>query len=431
MIFGGVLLAIALFQPMIKRLPITTSIVYLLVGVALGPLGAGLLRVDLLGDSAWLHHGAEIAVIVSLFAVGVKSPLSLGDPAMRPALGLALVSMALTVAMLAGIGVWLLGLELGAAVLLGAVLAPTDPVLASDVQLRHAKDRDRVRVTLSLEAGLNDGTAFPLVMLGLGLLGLHHLGEFGARWMAVDVIWAVAGGLGIGAVLGATVGRLVLRLQARHGGAGLLGEYLVIGLIGVAYGSAVLLQAYGFLAVFAAGVALRMVERRAVAAGRPAVRNAGPRAELAQHGAAELGLTSTLLSTNEQLEHILEALLVVVVGASLAQVTQLDGVWWLAGLLFFLVRPLGCAPVLIRSRFSRVEFGAVSWFGIRGIGSLYYVMYAVDHGLPPALAERLVSLTLVIIALSIVAHGVSVTPFLHGYENWRERRQSRPPSQSA
>ncbi len=112
--------------------------------------------------------------------------------------------MAITIALISIAGVAGLGLSLGAAVLLGAILAPTDPVLASDVQVAHPHDQDRVRFGLTGEAGLNDGAAFPFVMLGLGLLDLHHLGELGWRWLAIDVGWACAGGPAIGVALGTT-----------------------------------------------------------------------------------------------------------------------------------------------------------------------------------------------------------------------------------
>ena len=127
---------------------------------------------------------------------------------------LATVSMFVTVALIAAVGMLGLGLRSGAAVLLGAILAPTDPVLASDVQLAHPHDHDRLRFTLTGEGGLNDGTAFPFVMLGLGLLGLH---EFGTGWTPVARGRRGLGrrrGLATGAALGTLVGRLVVHLRS-------------------------------------------------------------------------------------------------------------------------------------------------------------------------------------------------------------------------
>ena len=157
--------------------------------------------------------------------------------------------MTITVGLVALVGVYVLGLPLGAAILLGAVLAPTDPVLASDVQLESAADTDRFRFSITGEAGLNDGTAFPFVMLGLGLLGLHELGEGGWRWLTVDVVWAITGGLAIGAAGGMAIGRLVVYLRREHKESVGADEFLALGLIAFVYGAAVLTHTYGFLAV--------------------------------------------------------------------------------------------------------------------------------------------------------------------------------------
>lgn len=419
--FGGLLLAVALVHPVVKRLPITTTIVYLLAGVGLGPYGLNVLRIDPAHDAAWLYHGAELTVLLSLFTVGMKLRVRLHDPVLRPALGLATISMILTVALITVVAIVGMNLPLGAAVLLGAILAPTDPVLASDVQLRHPRDRDRVRMTLSVESGINDGTAFPLVTLGLGLLGLHGLGPWGWHWALFDVLWGGIGGLLIGASLGYGLGRLILFLHRRTGKLVSFGEYLVIGLIGVSYGAAVELHAYGFLSVFAASVALRAVERKASAANQKLYAESGEQDVDDEARDAPATLAGMLLSTNEQLEHILEVALVVLVGASLPEIRFDPNAWWFVPLLFLVLRPLACLPVLLVSGFSRFELGTVSWFGIRGIGSLYYVLYAVEQHLPAGIADTLISLTLTTIALSILAHGISVTPLLDLYQSRRKQ----------
>src|SRR6185295_18599699 len=178
---------------------------------------------------------------------------------------LATVSMVATVALIALVAFFGLGLPLGAAILLGGILAPTDPVLASDVQIGDPTDRDRLRFSLTGEAGLNDGSAFPFVLLGLGVLGLHDLGDSLWRWFAIDVVWGVVAGIAIGAALGTLVGKLVLYLRRTHKEATGLDNFLALGLIGMSYGLASLAHGYGFLAVFAAGVALRRIEQRASA----------------------------------------------------------------------------------------------------------------------------------------------------------------------
>ncbi|RYG16385.1 sodium:proton antiporter, partial [bacterium] len=261
-IVGFLLVLMALIGAGLKRLPLTTSLLYLGVGVLLGPLAIGLIRFDPLDHSEALERLTEIAVIVSLFTAGLKLRTPFTDKRWLPPVRLATLTMVVSIGLVTALGVYLLRLPLGAALLLGAVLAPTDPVLASDVQVEHATDRSSLRFALTGEAGLNDGTAFPFVMLGLGLLGHHDLGEVGWRWLTVDLLWAVVAGLGVGWALGQGVGRLTVRLRRKREEEVGYEDLLSLGLIALAYGTALLLHSYGFLAVFAAGLAVRHVEMR-------------------------------------------------------------------------------------------------------------------------------------------------------------------------
>ena len=260
---GLLLLVTALGDSLLSRLPLSTSMLYLAVGAAISPLWLGLTRLSVVLDGKAVEHLAEVVVLISLFGSGLKMSVGLTDGRWLLPVRLAVVSMIATIVLVALAGMAWLGLSVGAAVLLGGLLAPTDPVLASDVQLARPDDRDRLRFALTGEAGLNDGTAFPFVLLGLGLLGLHDLGDSYRRWLALDVLWSVGAGLAIGAVLGTLVGRLVLFLRRTHKEAVGLDNFLALGLIGLTYGAASLAASYGFLAVFAAGVALRRVEQRA------------------------------------------------------------------------------------------------------------------------------------------------------------------------
>lgn len=254
---GALLVFMALGGSMLSRMPVSTSMLYLLAGLAVGPLGLALAAPNPFEHATLFEHLAEVIVLLSLFTSGLKMSVGLRDKRWFPPLRLALLSMLATVALISATGVWLLGLPLGAAVLLGGILAPTDPVLATEVQVEDPSDRDQLRFALTGEGGLNDGTAFPVVMLGLGLLGVHEIGALGWRWLAVDVLWATGVGIAIGAALGTCLGRLVLYLRRRHQEAVGYENFLALGLIGLTYGFAVLAQAYGFLAVFAAGLALR------------------------------------------------------------------------------------------------------------------------------------------------------------------------------
>jgi NhaP-type Na+/H+ or K+/H+ antiporter len=429
-VIGSLLIMMALAHPVVQRLPITTSIIYLLIGLVLGPLWHDAINIDPIRHSTWLLRASEVAVIVSLFTVGMKLQLPLTDRRLRPAFCLAFVSMVLTAGLVAFTAVQLLHLSLGAAVLLGGILAPTDPVLASDVQTRDHRDSDKLRLTLTLEGGLNDGSAFPIVMLGLGLLGLQDLGAQGWRWWVIDGAWAVLGGLMLGALVGFGIGRAVLWLTARRKQLPTLGEYLLLGVIGVSYGVAILLGTCGFLAVFAAGAALRAVERRATGEHGEIDRlianvSAGklpPTAVVANPKAAPAFFAGALLATNEQLERILEVVLVLIVGALLLTAGTSVAAIGFAALLFLVIRPLSALPLLLVARFSPFEFGAISWFGIRGIGSIYYLMFAITHGLPEPLPAAFASIVLTIVACSVIVHGVSVTPLFTYYVKRTKRR---------
>jgi len=420
---GALLVAISAGASFVQRLPLTTTMFYLAVGAALGPLGIGVARIDPVTQSAALERIAELAVLVSLFTAGLKLRVPLRDRAWRVPLRLASVSMALTVALVAATGVLGLGLSLGAAVLLGAVLAPTDPVLASDVQLESSADRDQVRFGLTAEAGLNDGTAFPFVMLGLGLLGLKDLGAWGSRWLAVEVLWAIVAGLAIGAVAGTLVGRFVLYLRRRHREGVGRDEFLALGLIGASYGAALVAHAYGFLAVFAAALALRAVERGETGS-KPrkdvsAAAALGRADEIAVHPEkAPAYLAEAVLAFNEKLERLLEVALVLAIGVMLSPETLSTRDLWFVPVLLLVVSPLAVVAGLAGAGVPRAHVAFLSWFGIRGIGSLYYLAHATGLGLPDDVARRLVSLTLWSIVVSVVVHGISVTPLM----GWRARR---------
>jgi len=406
LIIGALLLTMALAGTWLRRLPLSTAMLYLAAGVAIGPAGLVLMAPDPLVYSVILERASEVAVLISLFAVGLKLGLPFSDRGWRLPARLAIVSMTMTVAMIAAIGMVGLGLSLGASILLGAILAPTDPVLASDVQVVEASDRDRLRFSLTGEGALNDGAAFPFVMLGLGLLGLHDLGTGGWRWLAVDVLWATVGGLLIGGALGTLVGRLVVHLRSRHKASVGLDEFLALGLIALTYGLAVLSHTYGFLAVLAAGIALQRVTERPGKVART----------------ASADLMQEVQGFNEQLERIAEVAIVLAIGGMLAYTYLHASAVWFVLVLLLVVRPVSVWVGLLGAPVSRDQRVLISWFGIRGIGSIYYLMFAINHGLPRALAEELIALTLAMVAASIVVHGISVTPLMNAYARRKERR---------
>ena len=429
LIIGVLLVVVALSGTYVKRLPFTPTMVYLGLGVVLGPVGLGLFTVDPLRHAPLLERAAEVAVLISLFTTGLKLRAPLREKIWRVPIRLAFISMTITVGLVALVAFYAMGFPPGAAILLGAILAPTDPVLASEVQLKSAADADKLRFSITGEAGLNDGTAFPFVMLGLGLLGLHDLGEWGWRWVAVDVIWAVAGGLALGGGAGLLLGRLVIYLRREHKEALGLDEFLALGLIASVYGAALLTHTYGFLAVFAAGLALRSIERQhtgaAISKEKVADIMSGDVKERATHpDKATTHMTESLLGFNEQMERVLEVGVVLVLGAMLTpQFIRWQDLWFVA-VLFLLIRPLAVITGAPGRKVGTVQRGMICWLGIRGIGSLYYLMYALNKGLPEELATRLISITFCVIAVSVIVHGISVTPLMMWYRG-RQKQMAR------
>ncbi|MPZ75644.1 MAG: sodium:proton antiporter [Deltaproteobacteria bacterium] len=418
LVAGATLILMALLGSFVKRLPLTSSMIYLLIGLLYGPLVTGVVRIDALGSAKGLEHLTELAVIVSLFTTGLKLRTPLSDALWRVPVMLATLSMMLTVGLIALAGVYGLGLSWGAAVLLGAVLAPTDPVLASDVQVEHAGDRERLRFSLTGEAGMNDGTAFPFVMLGLWLMNLHAPEANIWHWIAVDLVWAVAGGLAVGALIGTVVGRLVVYFRRKHQEALGLDEFLSLGLIGLSYGIALVAHVYGFLAVLAAGLALRRIERSATGENAPEHELApnGPTEEIAtHHEKAPAYMAHAVLGFNEQFERICEVAMVIVIGAMLLPSSISGSAVWFIPLLLLVIRPVAALPSLWRSGVTRLQSMMICWFGIRGVGSVYYLMYGITNGLEPETARIFIDLTLATIATSIIVHGLSVTPMMKHY----------------
>jgi NhaP-type Na+/H+ or K+/H+ antiporter len=378
-------------------------------------------------------------VLISLFTSGLKTGLELGDRRWLLAVRLAVISMIVTVGLVAASAMALLGLSLGAAVLLGGLLAPTDPVLAADVNVADPDDRDRLRVSLTGEAGLNDGTAGPAVMLGLGLLNNQSFTQWGWHWFYFDVVWATASGLLIGAASGVAIGHLVLYFRRRHKEGTGLDNFLALGLIALSYGLAQMVGGYGFLAVFAAGVALRRVERRQTSKAQDdnndsARRGKSPEkaseidptsAEAQTHpDLAPAYLAHAMLDFNQQLDRIAEAAVVVAVGLLLWAVEWRSVDIWFVALLLIAIRPAAVVVGLMGARVSALQRRLIGWFGIRGIGSLYYLAYASNHGLDQKLSQTLTAIVFSVIAASIVLHGISVTPLMARYEKRKSAQRA-------
>ncbi|MHC8320372.1 cation:proton antiporter [Pseudomonas sp. GB2N2] len=436
-VLGAVLLTLALTSSYLRWMPVTTSAVCLLLGIVIGPQALGLLKLDLKDATLWMEHLTEVAVLFSLFVCGLKLRSPFKDKNWRVAVGLAGPVMVLTIA-----GVCLLlhyGLELswGAAVLIGSILAPTDPVLAALVQVNDARDDDSVRFGLSGEAGLNDGIAFPFVILGLLLL--QHDGNPGwlGDWALHNLLWAVPAGLLIGYGMGRGIGRLTLVLRIKNNDSTVSpNDYLALALIALAYVGAESIHGYGFLAVFAAGLGLRHEEVKSTGDDevpaehlvQPVVGHQNLEPQHAVHGDTE-SLEDTqvaagimmgdMLAFGSLVERAMEVFLVTLLGVVL--IAHWD---WrallISAVLFCLIRPLSVVALPWRGVLNGHQRMLIGWFGIRGIGSLYYLFYALNHGLAPSIATLCTDLTLSVVALSILVHGISTQPVLAWYERHKQ-----------
>lgn len=435
-VLGVLLLILALASAYLRWLPVTSSLLYLACGLAIGPLGLNLWRDDFLDIVPWLEHLTEVAVLISLFIGGLKLRLPLHHPSWIKAWILAGPVLMLTIALGTWIGHQGLGFGLGAALLYAAILSPTDPVLASLVQVNHARDDDPLRFSLSGEAGLNDGMAFPFVVGALVLLGLGHQGPW--EWALLSFAWAVPVALVLGFFLGNRVGRLAISARVRNADTAISANvFLGMALVSLSYVGAELLEAWGFLAAFAAGVGLRHAEIRSSGGSEvPAEEGTVLKAGLSDDGlpvSIEYGedrrehrkiaagtLIVDILSFGGLLERALEVVLVMLLGAALSACWDWRGVW-LALALFCLVRPLACWVLLPRTGLDRWQRLLVGWFGVRGIGSLYYLCFALDHGLEGAAAREAMGISLTVVACSLLLHGLSTQPLLDLYEA-RQRR---------
>ncbi|HEY0149720.1 MAG TPA: cation:proton antiporter [Allosphingosinicella sp.] len=329
---------------------------------------------------------SELAVIVALFGTGLRIDNLTSYTRWRPTVRLLAIGMPLTIVAVALLGWLLAGMTLAGALLLGAVLAPTDPVLAGDVQVGPPTEGGEhpVRFSLTAEAGLNDGLAFPFVYLALIIAAEGFApGSWALEWFARDVLYRIAVGLGAGAGLGWLLGKILFSVPKGNVLADTGSGVLALAGVLLCYGATELLEGYGFIAAFVAGLALRRAE-----------------AEHAFHG--------TLHGFTVAIEHALTAILLILIGSALPMLwPELD--WQhlaIAVALLLVIRPavgwLGLSGSGLKPR----ERLVVAFFGVRGIGSIYYLGYASSH-LELVNEGQLWATIALTIALSTLLHGLT------------------------
>jgi NhaP-type Na+/H+ or K+/H+ antiporter len=390
-VLGVALLGTALITKPLRWLPVSMPMLAVAVGAVLFSLPLGLDGPRPGADDDIAERLTELVVIVSLTGAGLKLRRKVGWRSWMTTWRLLGITMPLTVAAIALLGTVGLGLPLAAAVLLGAVLAPTDPVLASEVQLPgpgsdEEVQEEPVRFALTSEAGLNDGLAFPLTNLAIAMAvgGNWFLG-----WVVDDVIVKLSIGLVAGIVLGRLIGWLTFgrdsELTFARSGEGLV----ALGITLAVYGVTELVHGYGFLAVFVAAVTLRQRE--------------------ASHDFH--GVMHDFAEALERIASLLFLLLLggAAVGGALAGLT-VEGA--LVGLgVVFVVRPLAGWIGLLGSDNSAPATAAIAFFGVRGMGTIYYLAHAVNEEFFPA-ARLVWAVAVFTILVSIVVHGMSAGPVL-------------------
>ncbi|UBU09666.1 cation:proton antiporter domain-containing protein [Nonomuraea gerenzanensis] len=399
---GAAALLAAILPEYLDRRAVSLPLVYLLAGVLLFALPIGLPEPDPIAHRTALEHITELCVVISLMGAGLAINRRTGARGWSTTWRLLALGMPLTVAGVAAAALALPGWPIAAALLLGAVLAPTDPVLASDVHVGEPVDAqnadDEVRFALTSEAGLNDGLAFPIVYAAIAVAA--GTAGWAGEWALVDVLYRTAAGAVLGLLIGRLLGRLFfrarsdgLRLSERRDG------FVALACTFLAYGVTELAQGYGFVAVFVTACAIRSAE----------------------HGH---GYNNVLHGFVEQIERLLTAWLLLLLGGFVAT-GGLAALTWrgaAVGLLLLLViRPLAGWLVQWGGPAGPRERLAISFFGIRGIGSLFYLAYALgqaDFGVP---AEELWAVTGFTVVASVVLHGVTATPAMTHVDAIRDR----------
>ncbi|NWL76460.1 sodium:proton antiporter [Pseudomonas taiwanensis] len=431
LVLGSILLIVGLASAYVRLLPISTSALYLLFGLFIGPAGLGLWGEDVLTVGPWLEHLVEATVLISLFLSGLRLRLPFRAPEWRPA---GLLAGPVLVATILGLAVFLhfaLDLSPGLSLLLAAILSPTDPVLANLIQVNDAGDTDPMRFALTGEAGLNDGIAFPFVMAGLMLLAFETPAnvptEEALIWLLRYVLWAIPAGLLLGFWFGRLVGQLGIHLRARHTDMAVSpNTFLALAVIALSYVATESIGAWGFLGTFAAGLGMRQAEVGTSGAVPAEECTLGAENREPSHGQAiiEFGddkerhpqiaasaLMVDILAFGNLLERALEVLLVTLLGALLYAHWRWEAVIVAIG-LFLLVRPAAVMLFIHAPRIPPPHRLLIGWFGIRGIGSLFYLCFVLNEG-PAGLERRLLSdMVLSVVAMSILIHGVTVQPLL-------------------
>jgi len=396
LVLGALVLLSAWLPLVVRRLPLSLPIVAVGIGFV-APHGPWMDRATgLLLNGRVLEHLVEFVVLVALMGAGLRIERPFGWRRWQATWRLLGIAMPLTIAAMAALCWGALGLTWAAALLVAAALAPTDPVLACDVQVGPPGEEEggEVRFALTSEAGLNDGLAFPFVVLAM-TLAATPLQAVWVHWLAIDVVWKIGCSAAIGYAAGRVFGWLTFRLprlKLSRTGDGLV----AVGVTLISYGVTELSSGYGFVAVFIAAVTLRATDRSSDF-----------------HGA--------MAEFSEQIERVLMVVVLLVFGVAVGTGALARLEWTdiaVGAALLLVIRPLCGWVSLAGTTLPPAARGLMAFFGIRGLGTFYYMAYALGRAEFPD-AGRLWAIASFVVLASILLHGVAATPLMA----WADRRR--------
>ncbi len=406
---GLAVFAAALLPRLLMRAPISMPMVFLGAGVLIFTFAEDLPDPDPVKYGLVTTHLTEVCVIVSLMGAGLALDRRVGVRRWATTWRLLGIAMPLCILVLTLLGMWVLGLGIASALLIAAALAPTDPVLASEVQVGEPSEleedlelEDEVRFGLTSEAGLNDGLAFPFVYLAilLSTVGTAPSAWF-TEWILLDVLWRIVIGCVLGFAIGTLLGRVFFRtpfesIRLANYSQG----FVALAATFLTYGLTEAVEGYGFIAVFVCALTIRAGEQT--------------------HG-----YHGVLHSYIEQLERLLTVVVLVLLGGAVAR-GLLEGLRPLevviAVAFILLVRPVTAWLSLARTRTGPRERGVLAFFGVRGIGSIYYLSYALSKGEFMTDEATLWRIGALVVVMSIVVHGITAGPVITALDRARQRR---------
>jgi NhaP-type Na+/H+ or K+/H+ antiporter len=401
---AGILIALVAWLPLaLKKLPLSLPIVCIVIGAILGRFSPTPVVPSPSEYPEFVERFTEFIVLIALMGAGLKIDRIFGWRRWSVTWRLLGPTMLLTIAAITALGVWLLNWPLPIALLLGAALAPTDPVLAADVQVGPPKsgEEDEVRFGLTSEAGLNDGLAFPFVHLAILLAAFAATGKpWVTEWVLHNVIWEIGAGAAIGWGMGWLFGWITFHIPADSKLAQTGDGVIAIAATLITYGVCEIAQCYGFLGVFVAALAIR-------------------------HAHRSHEFQREMHDFTEQIERIAMMAGLILFGGALVS-GMLAPIGWIEVLavliILLVVRPVTGMIGLIGFRANPSEKLTLAFFGIRGVGSFYYLAYGLNH-MEVGGQDRLWAVLGLVVLLSILMHGLTVTPAMR----WLDRRHGRDP----